>query len=145
MKDATFLPYALPLSQSNCTSTIAWLVFCVFWLFGFGIPQYDSVTWFLYVLTGFCIPQVPFRLNWANWRNWHIWIWKITNLPVLSSSSLDLHSILRNRLAFLSQIVPELSEFRQDYVGNYTIPSRPLATSILTRQDTSNSQWRRWR
>ena len=28
--------------------------------------QYDSVTWFLYVLTGFCIPQVPFLLNWAN-------------------------------------------------------------------------------
>ena len=32
--------------------------------------QYDSVTCFLYVLTGFCIPQVPFRLNWANWRIW---------------------------------------------------------------------------
>ena len=35
-----------------------------------------------------------------------------------------------------------VSEFRQDYLGNYTIPSHPLlvATSILTRQDTSNSQ-----
>jgi Leucine-rich repeat (LRR) protein len=30
--------------------------------------QSDRVTWFLYVLTEFCIPQVPFRLNWANWR-----------------------------------------------------------------------------
>ncbi len=34
-----------------------------------------------------------------------------------------------------------MSEFRLDYPGNYTIPSdHPLATSILTRQDTSNSQ-----
>jgi hypothetical protein len=42
-------------------STIAWLVFCVF-----------------------CIPQVPFRLNWANWRICSVCIWKTTNLPVLS-------------------------------------------------------------
>ncbi len=28
--------------------------------------QYDSMTCFLYVLTGICIPQVQFRLNWAN-------------------------------------------------------------------------------
>jgi hypothetical protein len=34
----------------------------------------------------------------------------------------------------------DVSEFRQDYLGNYTIPSHPLATSILTGQDTSNSQ-----
>jgi hypothetical protein len=27
-----------------------------------------------------------------------------------------------------------MSEFRQDYLGNYTIPSHPLATSILTSQ-----------
>ncbi len=30
--------------------------------------QSDSVTCFWYVLTGFGIPQVPSRLNWANWR-----------------------------------------------------------------------------
>ncbi len=39
----------------------------------------------------------------------------------------------------------KMSEFRQDYLGNYTIPSHPLATYALTRQDTRNSQWRRWR
>jgi hypothetical protein len=27
-----------------------------------------------------------------------------------------------------------MSEFRQDYLGNHTIPSHPLATSILTSQ-----------
>jgi hypothetical protein len=27
-----------------------------------------------------------------------------------------------------------MSEFRQDYAGNYTIPSHPLATYALTRQ-----------
>jgi hypothetical protein len=27
-----------------------------------------------------------------------------------------------------------VSEFRQDYLGNYTIPSHPLATYVLTRQ-----------
>jgi hypothetical protein len=31
--------------------------------------QSDRVTCFFYVLTEFCMPQVPFRLNWANWRN----------------------------------------------------------------------------
>ncbi len=30
-----------------------------------------------------------------------------------------------------------MSEFRQDYLGNYTIPSHPLATYVLTRQDTA--------
>ena len=30
----------------------------------------------------------------------------------------------------------KMSEFRQDYLRNYTIPSHPLATYILTRQDT---------
>ena len=29
-----------------------------------------------------------------------------------------------------------VSEFRQDYLGNYTIPSHPLATSILTTSQT---------
>ena len=68
--------------------------------------QYDSLTWFLYVLTGFCIPQVPSRLNWANWRICRYCIWKETNLPVLHPSPHDLPSVLRHRLAFLSQIVP---------------------------------------
>ncbi len=49
--------------------------------------QYDSVTCFLYVLTGFCIPQVPFRLNWANWRIWSTWVYPETSLPVLHPSS----------------------------------------------------------
>jgi hypothetical protein len=31
--------------------------------------QYDSVTWFLYVLAGFYIPQVPSLPNLANWSN----------------------------------------------------------------------------
>ncbi len=116
------------------TSTIAWLVFCMFWL-GFLYPgpipaawgrlanlelmslgdnqltgtpsslspawpafnmkkkacfpyplsyQYDRVTWFLYVLTAFCIPQVPFRLNWADWRNCCSSIYPVTSLPVPS-------------------------------------------------------------
>ncbi len=39
----------------------------------------------------------------------------------------------------------KMSEFRQDYLGNCTIPSHPLATYVLTRQDTRNSQWRGWR
>ena len=30
----------------------------------------------------------------------------------------------------------KMSEFRQDCLGNYTIPSHPLATYVLTRQDT---------
>ena len=30
-----------------------------------------------------------------------------------------------------------LSEFRQDYLGKITIPSHPLATYVLTRQDTA--------
>ena len=29
-----------------------------------------------------------------------------------------------------------MSEFRQDCLGNYTIPSHPLATYVLTRLDT---------
>jgi hypothetical protein len=37
--------------------------------------QSDRVTWFLYELTEFCIPQVPFRLNWANWRIYRICIY----------------------------------------------------------------------
>ncbi len=68
--------------------------------------QYDSVTCFFYVLTGFCIPQVPFRLNWANWRNWRTYSCSGTSLPVLYTSSPDLPSLLRHRLAFLSHIVP---------------------------------------
>ncbi len=61
--------------------------------------QYDSVTWFLYVLTEFCMPQVPSRLNWANWRNWRPCICLTTNLPVLHPSSLGLCRIWRRRLA----------------------------------------------
>ena len=40
----------------------------------FSVKSYqsDRVTWFLYELTEFCIPQVPFRLNWANWRIYRI-------------------------------------------------------------------------
>ncbi len=34
----------------------------------------------------------------------------------------------------LMHIVIVVSEFRQDYLGNYTTPSHPLATSILTSQ-----------
>ena len=30
-----------------------------------------------------------------------------------------------------------MSEFRQDYLGKETIPSHPLATYVLTRQDTA--------
>jgi hypothetical protein len=30
-----------------------------------------------------------------------------------------------------------MSEFRQDYLGKSTIPSHPLATYVLTRQDTA--------
>ena len=30
-----------------------------------------------------------------------------------------------------------VSEFRQDYLGKHTIPSHPLATYVLTRQDTT--------
>ena len=30
-----------------------------------------------------------------------------------------------------------MSEFRQDYLGKSTIPSHPLATYALTRQDTA--------
>jgi hypothetical protein len=48
--------------------------------------QYDSMTCFLYVLTGICIPQVPFRLNWANWQNWSGWVYAKTGLPVLHPS-----------------------------------------------------------
>ncbi len=68
--------------------------------------QSDRVTWFLYILTGFCIPQVPFRLNWVNLGFWMSWIYAPTSLPVLIPLPPDLHSILRHRLAFLSQIVP---------------------------------------
>jgi hypothetical protein len=46
-------------------------------------PFHTSVTCFLYVLTGFCIPQVPFRLNWANWRIWRSWVYPTTSLPVI--------------------------------------------------------------
>ena len=36
-----------------------------------------------------------------------------------------------------SIVVPlHVSEFRQDCLGNYTIPSHPLATYVLTRLDT---------
>ncbi len=49
--------------------------------------QYDSATWFLYVLSGFCMPQVTFRLNWANWRIWSGWIYPKTSLLVLNPSS----------------------------------------------------------
>ncbi len=38
----------------------------------------------LYILTVFCFPKVPSRLNWAHWRNWSSCIWGGTNLPVLS-------------------------------------------------------------
>ena len=31
----------------------------------------------------------------------------------------------------------QLSEFRQDYLRKETIPSHPLATYVLTRQDTA--------
>ncbi len=68
--------------------------------------QSDRVTWFLYLLTEFCIPQVPFRLNWANWRICRSWVCSATSLPVLHPSSPDLPSILRHRLASLSKIVP---------------------------------------
>ncbi len=45
--------------------------------------QSYNVTYFLFVFTVFCIPQVPFRLNWANWKIYGIWIYPKTSLTVL--------------------------------------------------------------
>jgi hypothetical protein len=53
--------------QSNRTSTIAWLVFCMFWL-------------------RFVYPQVPFRLDWAIWRIYSSCIYTVTSLPVITLS-----------------------------------------------------------
>ncbi len=45
-------------------------------------------------------------------------------------------SLLSDKFDFeiFSPRVMSLSEFRQDYLGNHTVPYHPLATSILTSQ-----------
>ncbi len=61
----------------------------------------------LYALTVFCIPQVPFRLNWANRWIWSGCIYTKISLPVFHPSFpwlafiSWLAFIWRNRLAFL--------------------------------------------
>ncbi len=81
-------------------------------LFPLTCIQYEEIGGWCPVLVGLgilfvvnlpvlCIPQVPFRLNWANVWIWRICVYPQTRLLVLSPLFLlDMRSVRRKRLAF---------------------------------------------
>ncbi len=99
------------------TSGIGWLVF-----------------W--YVLTEFCIPQVPFRLNWADWSIYSIYFSIEISLPVLHPSLPWLAFNMKEKACF---------SYARSYQSDRVTCFLYELTEFCIPQVPSRLNWANWR